>query len=722
MLSSKPKFYFGTFFVYIITILVSLSVPYYLFGKGFDLSISNSGSSDDGFGMQAIAKSIMENGVFGLYFNDKIGTPQGSFLVDFAGVDPFLAIICYLISLFTSNYHTIIYVYYLLTFVFSAISMLWVMKKLGFDNFISIVIALLFAFAPYHFMRGMDHLTLSNNMSIPLVIFVASYIIGYAKVSKLSVVISSILIGLGYGYYYFFGLIVLGLAFIFRMLSSLDWRKNIKSCWPICLVIITVIITLMPKIGVNIIYGKNIEAGARVFWEQEIYGLRIIQMLLPVDYSRFSWLSSITHKYESVVQITENRTSNLGLVSSFFFILSLVLFALSVIGNLEIFKNRFVLFKFLSFSSIFLVLIGTIGGFGEIFNWLITPQIRCYNRSSILIMGICLVLGAIFISSYKSKKILYLFSLILILCLGFADQIPKRSSPYWQQSIKTEMDMYKDYFAKIEDALPQGSMIYQIPFMDYPEAGWVNKIYDYHQFYGYLNTKSLKWTYGGVRGRQNLAKELYIDGPLSKRLIYGLQENNFAGVLVDTDGFADNGKEVIDFYNNLYGTPIISGDGKLYFYDIKDINENLDPFAIEFGKFYSFQKNNNYVKILSTKGLSSAEEWGTWTDANQGNFSIEFDLPRKLSSNINVHMDLAMIFNGKQNVDVYVNGEKRYSKLVENGLDTYVEFTVERTIDNHVKIDFDLPNSVSPDEISKSGDTRKIALGLKGVVFTQVEK
>lgn len=313
--------------------------------------------------------------------------------------------------------------------------------------------------------------------------------------------------------------------------------------------------------------GRNIEAGHRIFYEQEIYGLKIINLLLPVTYSRIEVLQGITESYcnSGAPLVTENRLAALGFIGSIGFLILCGVLIVSFVRKKECCGG--LITDFCALTTLVFVLVCTIGGFGEIFNWAVTSQIRCYNRASIVITGLSLIGLAAFLNQVKYKnRILSIFLCGIILGVGCFDQITILSSN-WQDGIRPGQEMYEDYFAEVESSLEEGTMVYQLPYWDFPEQ---SGILNYKHFIAYLCTDELRWSYGGVRGRNLAAKELNIEDGMSYMFLAGIKEAGFQAVYIDLDGY-DDGEYVLAFYNSLGIEPIVSADGRLYVYDISKL-------------------------------------------------------------------------------------------------------------------------------------------------------
>ena len=269
-------------FYYVILIIFTGMIGYISLGQGFDFDIIDS-LGGDGFLGLALAKGINEHGILGAWFNNRIGMPDGSSLIDFPSVGNIDLIIMWIISWFTDSDTQIVYVFLILSFSLDGIAMSILMRKLNFNREVSFVFSCLFSFAPYHFYRYLGHMSLILYISIPIALYLGGYIIDIINEDKKwKLVLISILLGMGYGYYYAFGLIVLAVAYLVKFIRLENKKEIVGQLWVSVVVLVTIFMGLLPKLIYSIINGNNTEAGTRVFFEQEIYGLKIINLLLVV--------------------------------------------------------------------------------------------------------------------------------------------------------------------------------------------------------------------------------------------------------------------------------------------------------------------------------------------------------------------------------------------------------------------------------------------------------
>lgn len=600
-------FHENTILFYILITMASLCAGYFSLGKNFDFDIYSS-FQGDGTLLSAIIKSIQENGIAGIWFNNRLGVPEVSAFIDWPVIDLLMSLIIWCISVFTDSTPRIQYVYLLITFVLDALSMALLLRKLKINYETSFVISILFSVAPFHFFRYLEHATLSNYMSFALSVYLALNILNIVEEKqkdKWKIWVCGILIGIGYGYYYAFGLIVIAVAYFMRFLK-LDNKKDIlNQLWIGILVLITILLSLLPRLIYSVVNGSNQIVGKRSYIEQEIYGLKIIQLLLPPSYSRFSVLSSLNQEYSTKAPlVTENASASLGLIASIGFLILCVAMMISFTSNKKKDQSKWILIDFLSLSTLVLVLMGSIGGFGEIFNYFITAQIRCYNRCSIYIAGFSLIIVACFLDSIRKKKAwISMIACGMVLMIGLADQfkIPDNNS---QNSLKTTQKQYEKFFSQVENELEKDTMVYQLPHTDFPE---VSAAYDYKHFIGYLFTDTLRWSYGGIKGRNLAAGALNVDEGMSYSFLSKIKNAGFGAVYIDLSGYEDGGNQVLNFYSGLGILPIVSDDRLLYLYDISELEISTAMFISGYN-FVSFWADTYRMDMTPDEKADIAEE------------------------------------------------------------------------------------------------------------------
>lgn len=561
-----------TFIWCMLIAIVSFGMIYY-FAAGYSMPSAMTYGGDGLLG-EGLVKSIQENGLKGALISYRIGAPENSVLLDTPFLDWINIIEIYIVSFIADSPSVINQVVYWISYPLATLLMYGLLRMLMCSREISTAIAFVFAFSPYHFYRNTGHGTLSNYFMIPVAIAVGIFIVYDGEIKKpfktkkhnqVLFLILSFLLGFTNIYYTAFGLIFITWAVIYVGISGKSFKKLTKNLLYPGMTIMGVAVALLPKFVYCLIHGQNQSAGVRSFIESEIFGLKIIQMLLPSLNSRVGNISEITRKYMSDnPYINENQFASLGIVASIGFIIACLYLVVAMVKHD---KNKEK--DFLSVALLILVLFCTVGGFGALFNFFIIPEIRCYNRASIFISCIALVFLALYLSKIN-KRIIQMLALICILIVAFFDQITIDQASKWDGA-KASAVMSEAFYGEVENSVPENAMIYQIPFMAFPENGAINDMQDYEQMSAYVFTDTIRWSYGGMKGRNIRAQELYIDDGMSDSFLSRIKAEGFVGVCIDLNGYPEEKRQdILLFYDNhIEKEPIISQDGNLYYYDIR---------------------------------------------------------------------------------------------------------------------------------------------------------
>src|SRR5260370_590201 len=152
-----------------------------------------------------------------------------------------------------------------------------------------------------------------------------------------------------------------------------------------------VLVNLSPSLVYILEHGRNRVAVGRAPMLTEFYGLKVVQLLLPITGHRLRLFASFKDKYNaSGFLINENDLSSLGIFASIGF--------LCLIARLLYRRNsesQSPWLDCLSILNIFAILLATIGGFGSVFGISVSSWIRCYNRMSVFIGLFSLVAVAV---------------------------------------------------------------------------------------------------------------------------------------------------------------------------------------------------------------------------------------------------------------------------------------------------------------------------------------
>lgn len=437
-------------------------------------------------------KGFTENGT--IWFNPHLGAPYGQDMRDFPAPEYTSFGILAILMLFSRNPFWLQNVFFLLTFPLSALAGFYVCRKVGLKNSLSLLVSLLFTFAPYHLARAETHLFLSNTFTIPLTFLLCRWIIMKAKIATWKFLLFGILIIGNGAYYAIFSLLFLVIALCISHTIS----KYIVSVLVLAFVFV---IGVIPTLFYHYQSGLNplLKRGAI---EALQGGLDLKYLFIPTFAHKF-----ISPEHAAAVNDIEHQTY-LGIVG----IIGMVyLFAVLFVGAKE--KNTQIVAKLFLAG----LLLGMMGGFGALISYAGFSSIREYSRIAIYLDFFCILSTALVLQEKKIRTMI----IIVILGIGMLDQLSGFS--FGTQNIKRDFESDQNFFPAIESGLPRNAMVLQLPYKQFPESAAIGDTTDYDLVRPYLHTKNIRWSYAAVKGRNT--------EPIS---------DGFTGILIDRYGYVTN--------------------------------------------------------------------------------------------------------------------------------------------------------------------------------------
>lgn len=499
----------------------------------------------DAVQVSASIKGMTESGSFFILKN--AGAPGISDTRCYPCSDGLHIIVLKVISLFTSNWAVILNLFYLLSFFFASASTMFVFRRLGLSFAISLAGSLLFALLPYHFIRGETHLFLSAYFAVPLSFLLAIEIFekketkgsGYIFDAILCAVIASTGI-----YYTFFSCFIILIAGIVSYLRSHKSIKLKKMLGLEILLVVFVVVNMLPFIAYNIKGAETRVAVLRSPVAVETYGLKIIQLILPVTGHRLGQIAEVKDVYNAKAPlVNENDSASLGLVVSIGFLILIAFIFVQPGSRLP--DNRL---KNLSILNISCILLAVVGGFGAVFSGLLFPALRAYNRISIFIgfmsvLALMLSIESLAIKKKIDKKPLFLILIATGCFFALYDYSSARFIPEYS-GLRKAFSEDAGFISGIESKIDQGSAVFQLPFIEFPENPPVYGMKDYEQMKMYLHSKYLRWSYGALRGSPVSERNKEISEMPVSKMVDELKKAGFAGITVNRDGYEDKGLRI----------------------------------------------------------------------------------------------------------------------------------------------------------------------------------
>ena len=79
-------------------------------------------------------------------------------------------------------------------------------------------------------------------------------------------------------------------------------------------------------------------------------------------------------------------------------------------------------------------------------------------------------------------------------------------------------------------------MIFQMPYVPFPESPPVNKMVDYEHFKAYLHSKPLRWSYGAIEEGENDLWQRAVTAKPAEEFVGEISRAGFTGIHTNRDG------------------------------------------------------------------------------------------------------------------------------------------------------------------------------------------
>ncbi len=117
--------------------------------------------------------------------------------------------------------------------------------------------------------------------------------------------------------------------------------------------------------------------------------------------------------------------------------------------------------------------------------------------------------------------------------------------------------------------------VFQLPIMPFPEPSPVGKIFGNTQLRGYLHSDALRWSFGGMRGRESDWQDQLLPLP-PLEVVPRLALAGFEALYIDRGGYEDHGVDLERQVGPYLGKPLVSPDDRLAVYDLRPIRRQLE--------------------------------------------------------------------------------------------------------------------------------------------------
>lgn len=542
--------------------------------------------SGDSLSGASWVKGIVETGWVNA--NPRLGAPFGQVHYDYPlGGDNLHFLMMRAMALVTGDWVLIMNMFFLASFATAAFAAYLALRWFAVGRLLAGVVALVFAFTPYHFVRGPEHLLLSSYFVVPIAVVVAARVFtGFTRgpdapglVSVATVVralpwaVALAVVGSCGAYYALFSVLLIGVvaalgAVVARSLQPL-WAGMLAAAG-ICA---TLGLNLSGSVRYRRAHGVNEAVATRAAIELDGYPLRFADLLTPLRESRVPGAGTLADR------VTLPMASSLGQYQGVLGALCLLGLAAWIVlraSRPADDPTRHVL----AVGVLTFVVVGTAGGAAWFGNLVGFTQLRVLSRASIFITFLLLTWGALTVAPVvrgwvaDSGRRMWAARAIAVVLVALAwfDQVPSPVTRHPNAGEALAAD--RDYFVGIESEFEPGSAVFILPVRGYPEEPAVVNSYDYDLLRPYLSTQSLRFSYGGIKGRE-MEWQRGLDDSDPTTLVADLSAAGFAGLLVDRYGYVDQAVALLGALAGDLGEPRTDATGRWAFLDLRPVGAVL---------------------------------------------------------------------------------------------------------------------------------------------------
>jgi hypothetical protein len=504
-----------------------------------------------------LVKTLLETG--SIYETERLGAPGIQQLYDFPIID-------HLHFLFLRAFGAVLgepllayNAYSLFAYPLTVLTMMWVLRWLKLTLPAAALGGILYAFLPFHQERYHYHYFLALYYWVPVSLVPALALMRGAVPfyapngdgtfrralktrSALLCALCGIVTASAGAYYAFFACACYGFAGLYAWVALRTYKAMASAVLLVVPVFATGFAFHVPTYIHQWKYGANVIT-ERVPLEADVFGLKLAHLLLPSADHNVGPLANLRVRFSHPDRPAESETAgSLGLIGA------AGLLALIAPVVLPLRRSRF--YEPLGALALFLFLLGTIGAFGSLFNLLVSPQIRAYNRLCVFLAVPVLTAAVYWLDKFTLTRTgprarsWRVAALAGALVFGVLDETPWSWNPLnakGMSAVDRQAERYRadrDFFARAEASMTPGARVFCLPYMPFPEFPPAHKMGNYEHARGYLLTDHLYWSYGAIKRREADMWQRDVEGQPARELLQRIVAAGFDALFIDGRGYS----------------------------------------------------------------------------------------------------------------------------------------------------------------------------------------
>lgn len=485
--------------------------------------------------------------------------------------------------------------FWLLTFPLTALVAFPVLRALRCSWAAALLGAVLFSVAPYHFRNGAAHENLAFYVGIPIIVLLCVRILGpdsaLPSVARLRhrdgwqriawLLLGVVLVAVTGIYYLAFLLSLLAICATVSALARRRPGRLIMAGLFGTVGLVASAVANLPTLVYRATHAANpLGVPDRLPGASELYPLRLVELLSPVPGHRFGPFATIATDLAEPGRLGFG-TAELGLAATIGFVCAVVAILVRAVRAGD--RRGWSFEARLGIVMIAALFLAMKGGLSRILEYVGLEGVRAWNRIAIVIAFASIVVFARLLDrlrvaarrrQWPQSRMVWCSVLVIIGIIGTLDQASPVLMPNPQAQAKA---WHADgaFVASLQHRLPRNAMVFELPVVDFPEHGGVQRLSAHDLIKeGYLHSTTLRWSAGGVRGRDGEWQWPASALPI-RQLVRGVTAMGFSAVMLDRYGFVDGGVREEQTLRALLGPPIATRGDRLLAWDLRRAGNSL---------------------------------------------------------------------------------------------------------------------------------------------------
>ena len=437
----------------------------------------------------------------------------------------------------------------MLAHVLAVVSFYYAARMLGSNRSWAVAGGFAFGFAQFAFARSIHHLTVTHYWYIPLCLVMVSWITRnqmgeWRKPRYLLSLAACVIIGMQNPYYtnMFLQLVLLG---AFYQYFRAGWKPVLQAGGLVVATALGFFLMNLDTLVYHSIHGPNKGALERPYIWLELSALKLVDLLVPPpDHPLLGWMGEayygVPGKVKGMVAFPGEIPPScyLGIVG----IASLVWLVVVSVRRLVVEPGRSLPME--AWQVMWILFYAAVGGINCLLGTFGLVIFRSSTRYCIFILPIVLLFAALRLSRKRLDGQMAAVLAGITVMLVLWDQPPRMIA--WPRIAEDAriVESDRNLTARLEERLPKGAMVFQLPVMDFPESP-APGVGSYDHYRLYLHSSHLRFSFGAVKGREWTQWPKTALGKTLEEIVKNLEKFGFSAIYVNRSGFADRGEGLL---------------------------------------------------------------------------------------------------------------------------------------------------------------------------------